>query len=95
MLGTTPEDLAQFLHQEERLDSVSQSAAFLPPAPHPPLFPVAGGTMTHDGDGGGHESDPPDALLWLRRYRGMKGWSHVHATQRPRSREPLWTCVGF
>jgi len=22
MLGTTPEDLAQFLHQEERLDSV-------------------------------------------------------------------------
>lgn len=23
MLGTTPEDIAQFLHQEERLDSVS------------------------------------------------------------------------
>lgn len=23
MLGTTPEDLAQFLHQEERLDSVT------------------------------------------------------------------------
>lgn len=22
MLGTTPEDIAQFLHQEERLDSV-------------------------------------------------------------------------
>lgn len=26
MLGTTPEDLAQFLHQEERLDSVTDSA---------------------------------------------------------------------
>lgn len=25
MLGTTPEDLAQFLHQEERLDSVIDS----------------------------------------------------------------------
>lgn len=25
MLGTTPEDLAQFLHQEERLDSVSHA----------------------------------------------------------------------
>ena len=25
MLGTTPEDLAQFLHQEERLDSVRTS----------------------------------------------------------------------
>lgn len=24
MLGTTPEDIAQFLHQEERLDSVSR-----------------------------------------------------------------------
>lgn len=26
MLGTTPEDLAQFLHQEERLDSVTDSS---------------------------------------------------------------------
>lgn len=26
MLGTTPEDLAQFLHQEERLDSVRNSS---------------------------------------------------------------------
>lgn len=24
MLGTTPEDIAQFLHQEDRLDSVSR-----------------------------------------------------------------------
>lgn len=29
MLGTTPEDLAQFLHQEERLDSVMRSQVHL------------------------------------------------------------------
>lgn len=29
MLGTTPEDLAQFLHQEERLDSVTNHPVFI------------------------------------------------------------------
>jgi hypothetical protein len=29
MLGTTPEDIAQFLHQEERLDSVSVPFHFI------------------------------------------------------------------
>lgn len=29
MLGTTPEDLAQFLHQEERLDSVTINLYFI------------------------------------------------------------------
>ena len=29
MLGTTPEDLAQFLHQEERLDSVREHQAVI------------------------------------------------------------------
>lgn len=29
MLGTTPEDLAQFLHQEERLDSVISHPVFI------------------------------------------------------------------
>lgn len=28
MLGTTPEDLAQFLHQEERLDSVTSQPVY-------------------------------------------------------------------
>ena len=29
MLGTTPEDIAQFLHQEERLDSVRAPCYFI------------------------------------------------------------------
>jgi hypothetical protein len=29
MLGTTPEDIAQFLHQEERLDSVRTPCYFI------------------------------------------------------------------
>lgn len=42
MLGTTPEDLAQFLHQEERLDSVTTIYLFkLIQVPHKSLITIS------------------------------------------------------